>query len=270
MGVRRWVVVGLSLAGCDPDPEDAADGETAAQCSDDYEAPAALGDFRTNTPQAVLDVVLTEDARGLTLVSSNFVQDDANPDAARWWFGEVRNDGDETLCFPKAGLVFETTDGEVMSAMDLFFDAPAYLGSLDGSMPCLAPGEHGIGGTLDTSPWVAPVDALGSIRVSFDATVRPEVVPHPLTPGLSAPRTTQGGRILEGTACNGDEALEFVWIYGYGRNEDGLVVRAWDGFYGGILEPGTTWEYAIDDYDDAPAPEDIAVFITFDRAGPGA
>lgn len=271
MGGRIVLVLSFCVAGCDSEPEDSGEKlDAARQCESAYEAPERSTEYRSNTPDAQLEMVHTEEAQGLTVISSNFVQDDDNPDGARWWLGEIRNDGDEILCFPKAGLLFMTAQGEVMSAMDLFFDAPAYEGSIEASMPCLAPGEHGFGSTLDTSPFVAPAEALGTIRVSFDATARPDAVPHPLAPGLSAAQTSADGRLLEGTLCNGGEALRFVWVYGYARDERGLVVREWDDFYDGILEPDTAWEYSIDEFEPGPAPADLALFVTFDPAGPGA
>ncbi len=255
----------LAPSGCDAPESDEAQGP-APSCGEASATPPRDPEFRSNTPDAVLSTRTTDDAAGLVVVSSNYVQDDADPGALRWWHAEIRNDGQTTLCFAKAGVVFQTADGTVMSAMDLYFDASPYEGSSEFSLPCLAPGEHGFGSTLDAAPWVAPLAELSTIDVSLDASAYDNVQPHPLAPPITAVQSVveaDGDVAVAGSICNDRSDLHFVWVNAYGITESGLVDLEYDTFYEDTFARGDVWDFEISSYGDGSAVAEVMAFVDF-------
>lgn len=257
-------VVGLICAGaCDKAHSD----DVPRMCGEEISNPPRSPEFRSNTPWAEFSATRTEEASGLTLISSNFVQDETDPGSLRWWFGEIRNDGPVAVCFPKAGLLFFSAERDVLAAVDLFFESDPFEGPSGSAIPCLEPGGYAIGSTNTADPWSESLDLVATVEISFDASIYNGVVPHPLAPAISQLDPVPGeygGVDLAGTVCNAESDLHFFWLYAYAIDEEGLVTYRFDDFVDGTFAEGDAWEFSISSYGDAAMPAQTVAFVDFD------
>lgn len=156
---------------------------------DTADAAPPIPAFVSNPPGAKYVNTEPSAAPGLILVSSNFIERASGGQYFQEWFGELRNTGPTTYCYPR--VYVSLTDGSVEKAtFSPFADAAPYVigGSTStSSAPCLAPGARAGLHTNNLVSVPADPSSIKSVEVAF-AYLEPSgaVAPDPSAPGIES------------------------------------------------------------------------------------
>lgn len=208
----------------------------------------------TNTPALVSNLPATATttissttvAQGLTLVSMNIVP---KPDSTLnyvEWFGEVKNNGTATICFPQAHFSLKSTTGVVLWTDTTYADTLPYLSTSTLSTPCLAPGESGAFWSNDLPSSLFVVSTVGSLTVDFDGltVLGATKFTQTLTSSVVSDNIYMDGNHwgMSGS-LNPSQSINNVGISGYTKSSGGLLTGRLSDTNLGTITGSTAWTF---------------------------
>lgn len=205
-------------------------------------------------------------AQGLTLVSMNVVPDPEGTLNYVEWFGEVKNNGTATICFPQAHFSFKNAAGVVLWTDTTYADTLPYLSTSTLSTSCLAPGESGAFWTNDLPSSLFVVSAIGSLTVDFD--------------GLAVTGATKFSQTLTSNVVSDDiymdgnhwgmsgslspsQTIRNVGISGYTKSSGGLLTGRLTDTNLGTITASTAWAFGTGLGIEGPKPASVLTYDDF-------
>jgi hypothetical protein len=226
------------------------------------------GSTVSNLPATTFNVTTTQDAADLELLSSNLVPDPNSRVNYIQWFGEVRNNGTTPACLVEIRINFITAEGFGVQAMSAYADGEIYQdASLDSLVPCIPPGKTGAFWDNDLPALPPDLSTVDVIEAELQLSARPNAVPAPSAPKLSAMSIGQdasrgaGFWALSGT-LTATETIYNISIAGYYKDDNGLIVICAPATNLETVNAGASWKWKAMAYQGAK-PASYLVFADY-------
>jgi hypothetical protein len=190
--------------------------------------------FVSNTPGATVIDVGTPPTPQFVLLSSNLVQQPANPAGVHQeWFAELKNVGSSLACQVMVDVTFKSASGtEARLTSSGFASATPYANRTppnDRTVPCIPPGD--IGGLYIDKPDAlaeARLDTVTAIEVDFTFTTPASdlLVLSPRRPSTVSRLSMLGSSLfnIEGEMAEPTDIIHDILLTSFPRTASGLVL----------------------------------------------
>jgi len=186
---------------------------------------------------------------GLTIVSSNFTQENLGGSIYQHWYAEIRNGGSATICYAKATVDLQGAGGETLATMSMYADTLPYDTGSTVSATCVGPGATAALYDIEIPGAEAPIAQISRASWIIEGLESPTAQLHPLTPTISGAvyEWNPGYWAVQGTVI-ATGGIRNIGLDVYPIGPSGWIVDHLSDTNLGSLSTGASWSYQTTTY----------------------
>ncbi len=222
--------------------------------------------YVSNTPGATVTEVPAADVTGLTVVSSNLIDEASGGQYYQKWTGLIYNGTPKVVCYPKVSAKFFNSGTEVGSHLAFADTEPHLLPSSTLTASCLQPGS--IGALYSNGFFSSPLSSITEITFDVEGLVYDSVPLHPAAPTFSGVALSEKFGVGSGYwaatgSLNAVSTIHNISIDVYPVGTDGLVPDKLIDANLDTVSAGSSYAFETTSYQGLKADKQLLAFADF-------